>query len=1062
MAKNFFILTFSLLTTLPSMAQMQLSNFYPRSASYQDTVYIVGKGFGTDPANIVVHLGAGRATLLSVEDQFMKVLVPNTASFGHVSVTELSTASNAFFDVPFVPVYQAENFDFSHVSNASKIISEESGLYDICNCDFDNDGDLDIATVNNTDAAKLTSVNVFSNTSTDPGNVTFVKVPGTYFNINQPARNVSCQDINGDGKPELLVTQGGDVAENIYIFKNTSTTSPAVISFASPTVISADFEGPTNGTRRIKVHDLDGDNRPEIIISNQTAENLIIFKNESDAANLSFPAEKRKIIAIPSTTLGLEVNDIDGDRHADIILSSNLSGNFYVVRNTSEAGVLDFATAVTFSLSGQLVNIASGDIDGDGKQDLVLTDFEDGAILLLLNQSSVANIAFASPIRMNAALQPWGIKLADISGNQQPDIIVATLAGSDKVVILKNNSVPGDPNFELIQAGLASKYRNLEIADFNMDAKPDIITTEEDAFGGFYVTYIQNNSCVKAVVKPESPPAICEASPVTLFATPTLNATYQWLKDGNPIPGADQPSYEASAGGNYAVKISDINLGCVSTSAAVSLVEDSGTIPNVPAITAPATICEGNALTLSAASVDGLSYQWTGPDGFVSDQISPVISNVSQMNAGVYLLEVKQGLCKSATKSVFVDVIPTPTIEFVQEGPLVICPGEEITLNFNADEMSGIAWYRDNILIDGETSNSLTTSSAGAYTVTALNSSSCRLSSEVLIIQEIPLEASFSSDLDAACIGVPITFSSASMIPTDTDISYYWDFDDGTTSFDTNPLHTYTEPGTYAVRLVVDVNDGACSSEATQTIQIHPRPMAQFVNSADYLCPGDTLSLDISGEFTSVIWEDGSDSRLRFIASGGTYTALLSNEFGCDTTISIDIEEKILPELFLEASENSIARGDSVQLYASGADFYQWSPANSLSDSTASSVYAKPLNTTTYTLTGYDADGCSTSTEITISVNIEEVPVDALDIFSPNGDGIDDQWVINNFDQFPECYFLIFDMQGREVFRSAAPYLNDWEGTDHSGSPLAPGTYFYVVRCTDKLNKASGSISITR
>lgn len=1063
MVNSLRILPLLLLVFLQAKSQFQVSNYYPQSAAYQDTVFIVGSGFGTDATDLNIKLGQGNAELISVQDKLMKILVPGDATFGPLTVTKLSSHLTHYESSPFLPVYTSDAFDISHVDESISIVNEESGLYDLCNCDFDLDGDQDIATVNNSEAAKLTSVNVFGNATTDPGVPNFVKVPGTYFNISQPARNVTCGDLNGDGRPELIVSQGGDVAENIYIFKNMSSLDPAIINFSNPTILSTSNGGQTNGTRRLTIQDLNGDQLPEIVVSNQTAQQVIVFKNNSSNGNLSFPSDSRLYLPVPGNTLGLAVSDMDGDGLADIVTSENLGGNFYVLKNESSLSSLQFAEAQTFNLSGRLVNLACGDIDGNGRQDLVITDFDDGAILLMLNQSNSGSLAFASPIRMNAAFQPWGIKLADITGNQKADIIVATQAEGDNVVILKNNSTPGDPNFELIPAGLSKRYRNLDVADFNNDAKTDIIATAQDAFGNFNVSLIQNKTCINAEISPDDPSAICEGNPVLLTATAAKNVSYQWFRDGIAIGGANQITYSASTTGDYTVTITDNDIGCNSTSEVVSVVEDTGTIPQVPEIVAPTSVCEGETLNLSAANDATLSYYWSGPSGFESTEINPSILEVTPANSGVYQLEVKQGLCKSAVQRFFVEVVSNQEIQLLTSTSPVLCPGEEITMSFDASSYTNIRWIKDGQVISGSSSSTFTTTEPGTYQVSAQNTSSCENTSNELHISYLPLEASFSVDNANACERTEVTFSSLSTIPENANASYAWDFGDGNTSTEANPVHQYQQAGNYSVTLLVSLNEGSCSSTVNQTLNIVSQPTAEFIQSADFLCPQDTLQVELIGDFSAVTWEDGSQESTRLISEAGSYSAIVTNEQGCDSTYMLEISEVAPPQLFVEADGNTtLAVGDSVQLFATGADFYAWSPGTGLSDSTIANPFAKPLRTTTYTVTAYSESGCSITQDITINVDQSKIPIDALNIFSPNGDGIEDTWVISNFEDFPDCQFVIFDLHGREVYRSQVPYGNDWAGNDNSGNPLPEGAYYYVFRCGGEDNKASGNVNIVR
>ena len=69
--------------------------------------------------------------------------------------------------------------------------------------------------------------------------------------------------------------------------------------------------------------------------------------------------------------------------------------------------------------------------------------------------------------------------------------------------------------------------------------------------------------------------------------------------------------------------------------------------------------------------------------------------------------------------------------------------------------------------------------------------------------------------------------------------------------------------------------------------------------------------------------------------------------------------------------------------------------------------------------------------------------------FSPNGDGINDLWVIPGIVVYSECTVSIFDPLGRRIFEKKG-YQNDWDGT-FDGKQVPQGTYYYVIAgCPDK------------
>ena len=124
-----------------------------------------------------------------------------------------------------------------------------------------------------------------------------------------------------------------------------------------------------------------------------------------------------------------------------------------------------------------------------------------------------------------------------------------------------------------------------------------------------------------------------------------------------------------------------------------------------------------------------------------------------------------------------------------------------------------------------------------------------------------------------------------------------WDFGDGSTSGDRNPVHTYTEPGTYNVKLVApgpDGNDGVFN----KTIEVFEHPVADFtVNPQIVYIPGDNARFyDLSTDAVSWLWDfgDGTSSNERNPAyqysEEGVYdvTLIVSNSNGCSDTLTVE------------------------------------------------------------------------------------------------------------------------------------------------------------------------------
>jgi gliding motility-associated-like protein len=179
-----------------------------------------------------------------------------------------------------------------------------------------------------------------------------------------------------------------------------------------------------------------------------------------------------------------------------------------------------------------------------------------------------------------------------------------------------------------------------------------------------------------------------------------------------------------------------------------------------------------------------------------------------------------------------------------------------------------------------------------------------------------------------------------------------------------------------------------------------------------------------------------------------TITASINSacfSFSSDTSIVIE-DCSCITEIQQEASTLNL--GDTLQLNASGAESYSWTPSQSLSCADCSNPLASPTETTTYIVTGSNANGCVSSDTITITVDTEidiicnEVFIPS--IFSPNGKG---PQVNESFCVLSDCVeqfkLVIHNRWGEKVFETEN--INAcWDGT-FKGVEVGSGVYAYNV-----------------
>ncbi|WP_426330156.1 MBG domain-containing protein [Pedobacter sp. R-06] len=168
-----------------------------------------------------------------------------------------------------------------------------------------------------------------------------------------------------------------------------------------------------------------------------------------------------------------------------------------------------------------------------------------------------------------------------------------------------------------------------------------------------------------------------------------------------------------------------------------------------------------------------------------------------------------------------------------------------------------------------------------------------------------------------------------------------------------------------------------------------------------------------------------------------------------------------LPSVNIVSSKGTeISKGETTVLTASGGTGYSWSTASGIiSGQNTATLTVRPSQTTTYTVRVTNASGCNSTGAITITV-AEDYKLVATNILTPNGDGVNDTWTVQNIDMYPSNEVRIFDRGGREMYNKKG-YDNSWNGTA-GGSDLAEGTYYYIITYGPGKLVQKGFITIIR
>ncbi|MFY0650644.1 MAG: VCBS repeat-containing protein [Cyclobacteriaceae bacterium] len=1109
-----------LIFTLTSVNQLfgqvpYINNVDITSGTFGETVTITGSNFSNNSADLIVKFGGVDAIISSSTTSIIEALVPAGVTYDNITVTNTSGSSvktgysNELFNISF-----GGNKGSTAAFDALELINETStdiSTYDLCMCDFDRDGLLDIAVSNN----GSNNIVIHKNNST-PNATSFAKFTET---TGFSTINITCGDIDGDGYADLVATQGGTSNENIFVFRNAGNGN---IDFGTHTTIAI----PRNGSnlrfvRRVAIQDLDLDGKPEIIVTN-TSDNLVdVFKNNSTQGSISISTSALQFEMVSSDSRdaglsGLDVKDLNNDGFPEIVASYNRQSNVYILPNSSEPGAISFENSKEIDANGGFQNLKVGDINQDGFNDIVLTGSIAGTpantIVIVRNDTSTpgGDITMSSAATITDITAPWGLDIGDIDGNGSVDIAVASVGSPAKVFVITADD-PSALTFSSTSISTTENNRNIKIGDLNGDGKPDLALTHNVTDGQQgELAVLMNRNCLIPIISPSDINDVCTGQEFKLSINNSPSAAFDWKRNGGSVGTSYELIVDTMNGprsDNYTVTVSDV--GCTQTSDAHALEVSNAAIaaPNATSSAGSAVICAGTEVTFMTGQTFA-GYEWTGPDGFTSTEQNPVISSVTQDMTGKYFVFGKDADgCISQTSEVVVVVENLPSINVNNDNEDIFCTGSTADISvtdFGSD--FSYKWKKDGSDIAGQTSTSLTVSESGDYSAVIISiANSCELESPVRTITTVPVptNAITTDPADGViCEDLAINFSTPAGDQNNQPVTHLWDYGDGSSTEEgASVSHAFADASTPTVKLTTSyTNLSNCpSTETTKVVTVQGVPntpsgptidISSDLSDPTTKCPSDVFALSVDDLYTNYSWFVTAGTVLSTTSSlpeltdpergddPVTYILNATDDAGCVFSDSIKISLKSASGITLNSmdavfndatGENEIELDEdqlSVDLSVANATGITWTPEEIFDNPTADMVTAVPNDINILVkVFGTDASGCLESD----SVRIINPIIRAKSVFSPNGDGIGDEcWEITNArTQLSGCTIFIFDSKGQIIKQEAINNTVDdciWDGT-HNGLALPEGIYYYALKCTDNsisITNPSGSILLGR
>ncbi|MCW3073603.1 MAG: hypothetical protein JWP69_672 [Flaviaesturariibacter sp.] len=272
-----------------------------------------------------------------------------------------------------------------------------------------------------------------------------------------------------------------------------------------------------------------------------------------------------------------------------------------------------------------------------------------------------------------------------------------------------------------------------------------------------------------------------------------------------------------------------------------------------------------------------------------------------------------------------------------------------------------------------------------------------------------------------------------------------------------------TDTGNYYLEVI---NTAGCRAVDSTRVGIYLRPTALVLNDTLNICKGEGEMLGASGG-VSYSWlpsvglsAANLPDPIASPAGSTRYIVIVANADGCTDTAYVQVNVLQRPTVSAGADKNLLS-GQSLFLDGSvaGNDYaVAWTPHYFISDPLSLHPAVSPLKDTAYILTATSLAGCGSHSD-TVRVRVFE-QVRIPNVFTPNGDGINDIWSIPALSAYHNYSVLIFNRYGQQIFQSTR-YDKPWDG-QMNGKPLPVGTYYYVIHLKDTGARISGWVDVIR
>ncbi|MEP1603424.1 FG-GAP-like repeat-containing protein [Ekhidna sp.] len=670
------------------------------------------------------------------------------------------------------------------------------------------------------------------------------------------AYDICMCDLDGDGLNDISMTHNVGTNDNskseITLYRNNTagTNSFSGTDFQ----LTSKINNADNQTGFISsiCGDLNNDGKPELIYTSNVGTNIkdiYIYENQSPGAGtVTMTYVSGITLKLPSATGGvnrvprrIKVADIDGDGNSDLVVGNEVDATIHVFRGN---GDLTFSSPDEISVgsASRTSSIDLADFNNDGRIDIVSLPFRqpNESIYVLKNNSQPGNVDFELEAGISSLAQRINVATADFDDDGLIDIVV-TNQQLQRISFHRNTSSSTVLTFGTAQniSMAGAGPWGIDIADMNGDGKPDVVVASTSTNDELFT--VENNS-TSGNISFDTPTSISTTNTNLNICAGDLNG------DARPDIAF---SHNIAVGnpGNLGIFL---NRNCVEP------------------VISPDNLqfCFDDQFTLNATKTSGATYLWEFVSAVNGGSVLTPIGDGSSVNATITSgsttpVEVRVTITHDAGETYQCALTDNATFTLIggtQPAPpsfgpdQQICVGDDLTLTVSGGPFETYEWTRPDGTSTTTALGSLpitnaTINDAGSYTVRARPTSGCFSEESLefnLEVSQPPLFDVLNNNLDNFCSNTSVTLTVPDFSPS---LNYQWKRNNIDMAGETNPTLSTNLSGDY----VVEIEDGDGCLRETNAYTINAITLPTSVANG----PTETC-IDFLTSFTSSSTGQGS------------------------------------------------------------------------------------------------------------------------------------------------------------------------------------------------------------